>query len=172
MQAMKNAMLIQEKHPEIEVTIFYMDIRAYGKGYEEYYERAKGVGSTGSCGGCLPTCRPIRTGAACVFQVENTETGEVEVLYPGLVVLSVGIRPTDATAALARKLGLALEETGFIRSVHDAMDTIGTVRPGIYVAGAAIAPKDIPDSVASGESAAMRAFIDTKKGKAARVRSR
>jgi heterodisulfide reductase subunit A len=104
--------------------------------------------------------------------VENTETGEVTMLRPGLVVLSVGIQPTDATAALAAKLDLPLEETGFIRSVHDAMDTAGTMRPGIYVAGTVIAPKDIPDSVASGESAAMRAFIDTKKATVARVRSR
>jgi heterodisulfide reductase subunit A len=86
-------------------------------------------------------------------------------------VLSVGIQPTGATAALAEKLGISLEETGFIRSVHDAMDTVGTLKPGIYIAGAAVAPKDIPDSVASGESAAMRAFIDTKKASDARVRS-
>jgi heterodisulfide reductase subunit A len=52
------------------------------------------------------------------------------------------------------------------------MDTVGTMRPGIFVAGTAIAPKDIPDSVASGESAAMRAFIETKKATTARARSR
>ncbi|MGA7798949.1 MAG: CoB--CoM heterodisulfide reductase iron-sulfur subunit A family protein [Methanoregula sp.] len=171
MQAIKNAMLIREKHPGIAVTIFYMDVRAYGKGYEEYYERAKNVGVRFLRG--IPSdVQADKNGSGLRFQVENTETGEVEILHPGLVVLSVGIQPPDTTAALARNLGLPLEDTGFIRSVHDAMDTIGTIRPGIYVAGAAIAPKDIPDSVASGESAAMRAFIDTKKATAARVRSR
>ncbi|MGA2161240.1 MAG: CoB--CoM heterodisulfide reductase iron-sulfur subunit A family protein [Methanoregula sp.] len=171
MQAIKNAMLIREKHPEIAVTIFYMDVRAYGKGYEEYYERAKSAGVRFLRG--IPSdVQADNNGNGLRFQVENTETGEVEILRPGLVVLSVGIQPTDATAALAGKLGLVLEETGFIRSVHDAMDTVGTMRPGIYVAGAAISPKDIPDSVASGESAAMRAFIDMKKEGAARVRSR
>ena len=149
MQAMKNAMLIKEKHPEIEVTIFYMDVRSYGKGYEEYYERAKSVG--------VKFLRGMR------FMVENTETGGIIDLRPELVVLSIGIEPSPATAALAEKLGITLEDTGFIRSVHDALDTTGTVRPGIYIAGTAIAPRDIPDSVASGESAAMRAFIDTKK---------
>ena len=160
MQAMKNALLIKEKHPEIEVTIFYMDVRAYGKGYEEYYERAKAVGVKFLRG--LPAEIQAR-GSGMKFPVENTETGEIIDLSPELVVLSVGIEPTGATAALAEKLGLPLEESGFLRSVHEALDTTGTVRPGIYVAGAAIAPKDIPDSVASGESAAMRAFIDTKK---------
>jgi heterodisulfide reductase subunit A len=171
MQAIKNAMLIRERHPEIEVTIFYMDVRSYGKGYEEYYERAKGVGVRFVRG--MPSdVLADKNSSSLRFQVENTETGEVQILHPGLVVLSVGIQPTDATAALAGKLGLQLEETGFIRSVHDAMDTVGTMRPGIYVAGTAIAPKDIPDSVASGESAAMRAFIDTKKTTVARARYR
>ncbi|MFA5331377.1 MAG: CoB--CoM heterodisulfide reductase iron-sulfur subunit A family protein [Methanoregula sp.] len=162
MQAMKNALLIKEKHPEIEVTIFYMDIRAYGKGYEEYYERAKSVGVKFLRG--MPSdILADKAGTGMRFQVENTETGEITVLHPGLVVLSVGIQPTGTTVALAEKLGLPLEETGFLKSVHDALDTTGTIRPGIYIAGAAIAPKDIPDSVASGESAAMRAFIDTAK---------
>jgi heterodisulfide reductase subunit A len=98
-----------------------------------------------------------------ILQVEESETSKVHVLHPELVVLSVGIEPAEMSAALAEKLGIAREETGFIRSVHDAVDTVSTLRPGIYVAGTAIAPRDIPDSVASGESAAMRAWIDAKK---------
>jgi len=168
MQAMKNAMLIREKHPEIEVTIFYMDVRAYGKGYEEYYERAKSVGVKFLRG--LPP-EVQADGKGMRFVVENTETGEVQILRPELVILSVGIEPSPATAGLVENLGITLEDTGFIRSAHDALDTTGTVRPGIYIAGTAIAPKDIPDSVASGESAAMRAFVDTRKT-AVRARSK
>jgi len=171
MQAMKNAMLIREKHPEIAVTVFYMDVRAYGKGYEEYYERAKGVGVKFLRG--MPSdIRADKNGTGLSFQVENSETGEIEVLRPGLVVLSVGIEPSAATMALAEKLGLPIEESGFLRSLHDAVDTAGTVRPGIFVAGAAVAPKDIPDSVASGGAAAMRAFAGSRKKTAARARSR
>jgi heterodisulfide reductase subunit A len=95
-----------------------------------------------------------------IMQVENTETSEVQVLHPDLVVLSVGMGPAESVAGLARKLGITLEDTGFAKTVHDAMDTTATLRPGIYVAGAAVAPKDIPDSVASGGSAAMRAYRD------------
>jgi len=168
MQAMKNAMLIREKHPEIEVSIFYMDVRAYGKGYEEYYERAKSVGVKFLRG--LPP-EVQADGKGMRFVVENTETGEVQTLRPDLVVLSVGIEPSPATARLVENLGITLEDTGFIRSAHDALDTTGTVRPGIYIAGTAVAPKDIPDSVASGESAAMRAFVDTRKT-AVRARSK
>ncbi|MGA8379417.1 MAG: S-methyl-5-thioribose-1-phosphate isomerase, partial [Methanoregula sp.] len=167
MQAIKNAMLIKEKYPAIAVTIFYMDVRAYGKGYEEYYERAKNVGVRFMRG--IPSdVQADKNGTGMQFRVENTETGEVETLRPGLVVLSVGIQPTDATAALAGKLGLPIEETGFIRSVHDALDTTGTIRPGIFVAGAAVSPRDIPDSVASGGAAAMRAFAGSKNKKGAK----
>jgi len=171
MQAIKNAILIREKHPEIAVTIFYKDIRAYGKGYEEYYERAKNVGVRFLRG--IPSdIHADAKGTGLVFQVENTENGEIETLRPGLVVLSVGIQPADATAVLAGMLGIPREDTGFFRSMHDALDTVGTIQPGIYVAGTAIAPRDIPDSVASGEAAAMRAFAGVQPKKKTRARSR
>lgn len=157
MQAIKNAILIKEKHPSIDVTICYMDIRSYGKGYEEYYERAKGMGIRFLRG--MPSdILADRSGLS--LQVENSETSEVVVLHPEMVVLSVGMGPAGSMADLARKFGIALEETGFVRTLHDALDTTATLRPGIYVAGTAVSPKDIPDSVASGESAAMRAYRD------------
>lgn len=157
MQAIKNAILIKEKHPAIDVTICYMDIRSYGKGYEEYYERAKGMGIRFLRG--MPSdILADRSGLS--LQVENSETSEVVVLHPEMVVLSVGMGPAGSMTDLARKFGIALEETGFVRTLHDALDTTATLRPGIYVAGTAVSPKDIPDSVASGESAAMRAYRD------------
>lgn len=157
MQAIKNAILIKEKHPAIDVTICYMDIRSYGKGYEEYYERAKGMGIRFLRG--MPSdILADRSGLS--LQVENSETSEVVVLHPEMVVLSVGMGPAGSMADIARKFGIALEETGFVRTLHDALDTTATLRPGIYVAGTAVSPKDIPDSVASGESAAMRAYRD------------
>ena len=102
-----------------------------------------------------------------ILQVENSETSEVQILHPDLVVLSVGIGPSDKTAQFAERFGISQEETGFIKPLHDAVDTAGTIRPGIYVAGTATAPRDIPDSVASGGSAAMRAFIDAKRTRSA-----
>jgi len=163
MQAIKNAILIKEKNPAMEVTICYMDIRSYGKGYEEYYERAKALGIRFIRG--MPSdILADRNGL--ILQVEDSETANVQLLHPELVVLSVGMGPAESLPDLAGRFGIALEETGFVKTVHDALDTTSTLRPGIYVAGTAVAPKDIPDSVASGESAAMRAFRD-----AARLRS-
>ena len=157
MQAIKNAILIKEKNPGADVTICYIDIRSYGKGYEEYYERAKALGVRflrGMPSDIIADKKGLR------LQVENSETAEVLTLHPDLVVLSVGIEPAGDAATLARRCGITLEDTGFVRTLHEAMDTAATLRPGIYVAGTAGAPKDIPDSVASGGSAAMRAYRD------------
>jgi heterodisulfide reductase subunit A len=157
MQAIKNAILIKEKNPAIDVTICYMDIRSYGKGYEEYFERAKALGVTFLRG--MPSdVQADKSGMT--MQVENSETSEVMVLHPDLVVLSVGIGPSEKSGLLAQQMGIPVEENTFLKPVHDAVDTVATLRPGIYVAGTATAPRDIPDSVASGGSAAMRAYID------------
>jgi heterodisulfide reductase subunit A len=164
MQAIKNAMLIREKFPDTQVTICYMDIRAYGKGYEEYCERAKQIGIRFLRG--MPS-DVLANNETMMMQVENTENAEIHVLHPELVVLSIGIEPAADTAAIARKLGIPLEETGFVRPANDAVDTVATIRPGIYVAGTVTSPKDIPDSVAHGESAAMRAFIDATRARSA-----
>lgn len=164
MQALKNAMLIKEKNPQMEITICYIDIRSYGKGYEEYFERAKALGIRFLRG--MPSdVLPDRNGM--IVQVENSENAEVHVLHPELVVLSIGIGPANGTQEMAGKFGIPLEESGFIRSANDAVNTVGTIRPGIYVAGTATAPRDIPDSVASGESAAMRAYIDAVRTRSA-----
>jgi len=164
MQAIKNALLIKEKYPDAEVIVCYMDIRSYGKGYEEYYERAKSLGVKFVRG--IPSdVHADRNGMS--MQVENSETSEVMVLHPDLVVLSVGIGPGEKTMQLAERFGIPLEETGFIRPVHDAVDTVATIRPGIYLAGTTTAPRDIPDSVASGGSAAMRAYMDVVRSRSA-----
>jgi heterodisulfide reductase subunit A len=157
MQAIKNAILIREKNPEVDVTICYMDIRSYGKGYEEYFERAKTLGVRFLRG--IPSDVLADKGGMSL-QVENSETSEVQVLHPDLVVLSVGIGPAENSEKIAELFGIPVEDTGFIKPVHDAIDTVATLCPGIYVAGTASAPRDIPDSVASGGSAAMRAYID------------
>lgn len=164
MQAMKNAMLIKEKQPDMDIILLYMDIRSYGKGYEEYYERAKALGVRFIRG--VPS-DVLQDKDGLTIQIENTEKGEVQVLHPGLVVLSVGIGPSDKVPAFAEMLRVPTEDSGFFKTASDAVDTVATVRPGIYIAGTAYAPKDIPDCVASGGSAAMRAYIDAVRTRSA-----
>ena len=160
MHAIKNAILIKEKSPDTIVRILYMDTRAYGKGYEEFYERAIDLGVEfirGLPGDMYPD------GGSVVLNLENTETGEMLCLTPDLVVLSVGMQPIEEHEQIARVLGIDLSESGFFASSSEDMTTAKTVVPGIYLCGTCHAPRDIPDSVAAGGAAAMNAFIDIIK---------
>lgn len=157
MYAIKNAILIKEKYPAIDVTICYMDIRAYGKGYEEYYTRAEELGIRflrGMPGEVHETPRGME------LQVENTETRDVELLHPDLIVLSVGLEPAQGAGEIAARLGIPIDEAGFLQPADLKMAPVKTIKPGIYVAGTATAPRDIPDSVTQAEAAAMQAFTD------------
>jgi heterodisulfide reductase subunit A len=158
MAAIKNAILLKEKYPEMEVTICHNDIRAYGKGYEEYFNRAERMGVRFLKG--LPG-EVWSDGRGPALQVENTETQVIEILHPDLVILSVGIGPGEGTCEVAGILGIPLEKSGFVQPLDDKLGPFLTRRPGIYLAGTATAPRDIPDSVAMGGAAAMRAFTDT-----------
>jgi heterodisulfide reductase subunit A len=157
MYAIKNAILIKEKDPSIEVTICYMDIRAYGKGYQEFYDRAEAIGVTFLRG--MPG-EVLEGPDSLDLPVEDTETGTTSMLHPDLVVLSVGLEPSADLEALALCLGIEPDDNGFLGGPDPRLDPVATIKPGIYVAGAVHAPKDIPDSVAQGEAAAMRAFTD------------
>jgi heterodisulfide reductase subunit A len=158
MQAIKNAQLIKEKSPETEVAICYMDVRAHGKGYEEYYERARTLGVRFVRG--MPGEVQRSATGPLRLPVEDTFTGEMLLLEPELVVLSIGLQPSAGTAALAATAGVNLEDSGFYRSADDLFDAVASGRGGIYFAGAGLGPRDIPDSVAQGGAAAVRACID------------
>ncbi len=163
MAAIKNAMLIKEKHPETDVTICYQDIRAYGKGYEEYYQRAEDMGIRFLKG--IPGSVE-EDGQEITMQVENTETQEMLTLHPELVILSAGIDPAPDLPAIAQALGIPLDKTGFASAADEAMAPVITLKPGIYIAGTVSAPKDIPDTVTMGEAAAMKAFRDVMAAEA------
>jgi heterodisulfide reductase subunit A len=85
-------------------------------------------------------------------------------LEPELVVLSIGLQPSDGTVALAADLEVELEVSGFYRSADDVFDAVASGRGGVYLAGAGLGPRDIPDSVAQGGAAAVRATIDALRG--------
>jgi heterodisulfide reductase subunit A len=156
MASIKNAILIKEKSPDTEVTICYMDIRSYGKGYEEFRERAEAAGIKFLRG--IPGEVGGNKGAMSLI-VEDSETGELKDLKPELVVLAVGISPSLHADEIAEKLGISRDSSGFFTSRNIKTGIVETNRPGIYIAGTAIAPKDIPDCVAVAGAAAMRSFI-------------
>ena len=165
MYAAKEAVMIKEHDPQAEIHVFMMDMRAYSKGYESYYQRAKnqyGIEYT--------RCRISSL-------QEDAESGDLILRYtedqgsPGngkgspqpiiteekfdLVVLSVGMEISDSVKELGRTMGIELDEYGFCHTT--LFDPLATTRPGIYAAGPFREPKDIPESIVDATGAAAQA---------------
>ncbi|MFC2027401.1 FAD-dependent oxidoreductase [Chloroflexota bacterium] len=154
MYATKQAIIAREHDENIQPTIFYMDIRAFGKGYERYYQSAKekfGVNYIKA----MPT--PM---------VRQKDNGNLVLEYTGddgiktydefdMMVLSVGLEPSESTKELAETLGLDVDQFGFCQT--EELKPSETSRPGVYVAGVFSAPMDIPESVQNASSAAFLA---------------
>jgi len=154
MYATKQAMITREHDHDIDTTIFYIDIRAHGKGFDRFYERSKSENDV----------RYVRSMVSRVIPNPEDDTLRISYATPehhiqeetfDMVVLSVGLCPNPSAIRLAERIGIQLNEYGFCAS--DPLDVVATSRPGIYVCGATQGPKDIPDSVQQGSSAAARA---------------
>lgn len=154
MYATKQAMIAKERSPELNVTFFYMDIRPMGKDYERYYERAKteyGI-------------EYIRSAISSVKELQQTrnllltyvkEDGTFEEREFDSVILSLGFTPPQAIKDLAAGMGLRLNRQGFCET--DEFSPAETSVKGIFVGGAFRGPKDIPEAVVEGSSAAASA---------------
>ena len=154
MVALKHAVMIKEHFPEIDVIIEYMDIRPIGSRYEEYYRRARELGVTFIRG------RPgevISNGERLIVEGENSFTGEFEQTHADLVVLSMAMIPSKGTQELARMLGVVLGPDGFFDVVDRKVRPSETNVVGIYLAGGAMTPMDIPNAVSYAAGAAMGA---------------
>ncbi|MFQ5975521.1 MAG: 4Fe-4S binding protein, partial [Candidatus Hydrothermarchaeales archaeon] len=164
MYAIKNARLYKEKHPETEIYIFYMDIRAFGKGYEEFYRTAQeGYGIKFVRGRPAEIIEDEKTKNLRMV-VEDSLLGKVIEVNLDLVVLSVGMEPPHDVEVIQKVLGLSRSADGFFLEAHPKLRPVDTLIDGIYLAGTAQGPKDIPDSVAQGSAAASRASIPLSHG--------
>ncbi len=154
MQATKEAIIAKEHDPNLDITIFNIDIRAYGKGFEEFYMRAKKEYGIKFIGSRPPEVQVDPAGKLHV-RYEDMEANEIRNMPLDLVVLSVGLDPSPETKKLAQMLGLDLDEFGNVASLID--HPLETNAPGIYACGVVQGPKDIPDTVAQGSGAAAKA---------------
>ncbi len=151
MYATKEAIIAREHDNNIQPTIFYMDVRAFGKNFETYYERAKSESGV----------RYVKCAVSRVREDYNTknllityidEAGKVVEEEFEMVVLSVGLEPAKHTVAMARRLGVEVDKYGF--AVTNSFAPHSTSKDGIYVCGAYQGPKDIPETVAQASGAA------------------
>ncbi len=154
MHATKEAMLAREHYEDINSTIFYKDMRACAKGFNEYVERAKSdygvsyINSDATVQENAETHNPV-----VVFDVGGKQQSEEF----DAVVLATTLVPRMDTVELAKKLGLKLTEFGFFESPDSILDFGKSGLPGVYLAGYCAGPADIPESVAQGSSAAAKA---------------
>ncbi|HLB50151.1 MAG TPA: FAD-dependent oxidoreductase, partial [Anaerolineales bacterium] len=154
MVATKQTLITQEHAPGTERTVFYIDFRAYGKGFDAYYERAKESGA-----------RYVRAMPSAIRQHPATENLEIQYALPDgqlitetfdLVVLSVGLQAPVGMTRLAEELGANLNAFGFAQTTN--LSPLNTTREGVYVCGPLAEPKDIPETVMSASAAAARAM--------------
>jgi heterodisulfide reductase subunit A len=156
MAVAKQAHLAHDRLPDAAITVFYMDVRACGKGFEEFYDRVRQEGVLYRRG--IPS-EIVRSGNGLLVRAEDTLLGQVVEVEADLVVLAAGMLHSQGTERLAQVLNLSLGEDGFLREDHPKMRTVETNVPGVFLAGCCQGPKDIPDSVAHAKAAAAAAMI-------------
>jgi len=155
MVAVKHAQLIKKARPDTEVYILYNDLRAYGKGFEEYYAHSMELGVKYVRG--LPgSVRP--QGEKLLVDVDDMLTGRRLRIPADLVVLSAALEPSPVDDLLA---ALHLDKTpdGFVKEYHAKINPTETQVKGVFVAGCAQGPKDITDTIAQAGAAAMSAAV-------------
>ncbi len=163
MNTVKDALLIKEHWPETEIYVFYIDIRAFGKGFEDLFQRARREGVTFVRGIPGEIIEDINTGNLKLLG-ENSLLGKPYRYDMDMVILSVGIRPRSDAGALQRLLNLSTDTDGFYMEAHPKLRPVDTTTGGVFLAGAAEGPKDIKDSVTQASAAASRANILMSKG--------
>jgi heterodisulfide reductase subunit A len=162
MYSVKHNQLIMGALPLADVTVYYMDVRTPSKGYNEFYEQAKGMGANFVKGRVASITE--KENGNLVLKYEDIETGTLTETEHDMVVLAVGVRPNDEAARLFAEGELKLDEFGWVGEPDEDANPGATNIPGVFVAGAASGVKDIPDSIlhAGGAAAQAAAHLDSK----------
>jgi heterodisulfide reductase subunit A-like polyferredoxin len=166
MAATKEAILAKEHEPELEVTIFFLDLRAFGKDFDRYCERAKSLG-----------VRYVRSFISRTYEMPGTHN--LRLVHAGpdieqveeefdMVVLSLGLEPSVKLREQADQIGIELNPWGFADTRE--LGPLDSSRPGVFVGGAFQEPKDIPDTVMQASAAASRAMALLAPARDSRVR--
>ena len=157
MYAIKNAQIILEHEPETDIAIYYNDIRAFGKGFEELYHRIREDYRVEFIRGRPAKLRLDPKTKDIKIRAEETLLNRITERNFDLVVLSTGLVPSEGSKKIGKILNLTVSPDGFFMEAHPKLRPVDTAIDGIYLAGCAQSPKDIPDSVAQAKAAASSA---------------
>lgn len=156
MYATKQARQYKEKHPDASIYIFYMDIRAFGKGYEEFYESAgKNYGIKYIRGRIGEVDEDENHNI--IIRAEDTVLQRKVEVKADMLVLSIGLEPRCDADETARLFNVQRSADGFLMEAHPKLRPVDTLTEGVFVAGTVQGPKDIPDTVAQAKGAASSA---------------
>lgn len=162
MYAMKLAHLIRERIPNSTIYELYIDIRAYGKGYEEFYRRVQEEGVIFVRGKAADVAESEDGRVIVTF--EDTLLGKVQQIEADMIILATALEPRKDAKELSRIFNIPLDKNGFFLEKHPKLAPASTVNGGVFVAGACQGPKDIPDSVAHASAAAAEALSLLSQG--------
>jgi heterodisulfide reductase subunit A len=167
MYTAKQAIMLKEHDPSVQTYVFYMDLRAAGRYYDEFTRRAQETFGAQYLRGRVSRVYP--QGGRYVVQGYDTLLGRPVEVEADLVVLANGVTSARGSVELMQTLGISYDGYGFINEAHVKLRPVETNTAGIYLAGCAAGPKDIPDTVAQASAAAVkvaglfaRPFIETE----------
>lgn len=155
MYSAKQAQLILGALPMADVTIYYIDIRAFGKGFNEFYRQTGDMGVT-FIKGKIGEIGEDENGDL-ILKYEDVKNSTVKEAKHDMVVLSVGILPNMDTRNIFRNKDLTLDVYNYVKQVDELINPAKTSIEGVFVAGTASGPMDIPDSILSAGAAAAEA---------------
>nr|HID13349.1 CoB--CoM heterodisulfide reductase iron-sulfur subunit A family protein [Anaerolineae bacterium] len=167
MYTAKHAHLVRDKIPDARITVFYMDVRAFGKGYEEFYDRVKHERVIYRRGEPAEVYRRGGRGdrsGRLVVLAEDTVLGKPIEIEADLVVLATAVVPRTDASEVAALLGLERSPDGFFQEAHPKFRPVDTPIDGVFLAGCCQGPKDIPDTVAHAKAAASSALVVLAQG--------
>ena len=156
--ALKNAQLLKQEYPDMDVIMFYIDIRTTDKGNEEYYRKIRETGIRMIRGKVGEIIEDKKSNKLKV-RAYSSLTDEIVKIDADLVVLSTGMIPSKGTKELVDMIGLSTGPNGFLTEIHGCLSPQETKDIGIYICGCAAGPKNIPYSVSSALAAASKASI-------------
>ncbi len=164
MYSLKQAQLLMGALPLADITVYYIDIRAFGKGFEEFYEQARSMG-VNLIKGKVSRITPAENDSLVLHYEDIEGDGGIKTAEHDLVVLSVGFLP-NVEAAGVFKDSIELEDLGYIREVDEDLNPGVTSIDGVYVAGTSSGPMDIPDTILHAGASVVHAasYIEKLKG--------
>jgi heterodisulfide reductase subunit A len=160
MYTAKQAHMVRDKIPDADLTVYYTDVRAFGKGFEEFYNRVKGENVIYRRRELDDPIEVVGRGGKAVVKAKGYSD-----IAADLVVLAIGLVPRGDSKELARVLNINQSSDGFLLEAHPKLRPVDTFTDGIFLAGCCQSPKDIPDAVAQASSAAIRASEPLAQGK-------